>query len=336
MPEPSDRFARLRRRWYDTRMHPLARVLLAVLLLHPLLPATAEDAGALSVCAVQYRVTPRRVLTERGLLASAGNAVEAAVAAAAATEPVDLVVFPEYTSAFVALERHATAILQAQDLEEAVRRVLHGRTDQVRELFLQNAPAARQRLDRVWGTLARRHGVYIAAGTYFARQEGRQGPQLRNRLLVYGPEGRLVYRQDKVFLTPFEREVLRLAPGSLKDAAGLAVEEATVGFTICRDTFMDEWESHFDELFLWVDLKANGVAFDAAQRENFRKALPERIAQSTVPYGLTVCLTGRFLDLFWEGPSSFIAGNGGTVVPLVTAPSHNEGELLRLSVPYGG
>jgi hypothetical protein len=49
-----------------------------------------------------------------------------------------------------------------------------------------------------------------------------------------------------------------------------------------------------------------------------------------------VCLTGRFLDLFWEGRSSFIAGTADTVVPLVTAGSHNEWELVRLSVPYGG
>jgi predicted amidohydrolase len=130
--------------------------------------------------------------------------------------------------------------------------------------------------------------------------------------------------------------VLGLAPGSLECAAVFRVEGAPVGFTICRDTFMDEWDSHFDELLLWIDVKANGVAYDARQRANFRKALPERIAQSGVPYGLTVCLTGSFLDLFWEGRSSFIARSEGTTVPLVTAASHDEQELLRLSVPYGG
>lgn len=307
-----------------------------LLLLLPPASAAADDAGALTVCAVQYQVTPRGVLTERGLLASAGAAVEAAVAGGSETAPVDLVVFPEYTSAFVALERHATAIVEAGSLDEAVNRVLNGRSGGVRELFMRNAPAARQRLDRVWATLARRHDVYIVAGTYFARHVGRRGPELRNRLLVYSPEGRLVYRQDKVFLTPFERDVLGIDPGALDHAAALHVEDAPVGFTICRDTFMDEWESHFDGLLLWIDVKANGVAYDAKQRANFRKALPERIAETDVPYGLTVCLTGRFLDLFWEGRSSFIAGKAEHVVPLVRANTHNQRELLRLSVPYGG
>jgi predicted amidohydrolase len=167
--------------------------------------------------------------------------------------------------------------------------------------------------------------AWVLAGTRFAR--ARDG-SLRNRVVVYGPDGRVAYTQDKVYLTEFERDVLGLEAAPLGAARGFRIHGYQIGVTICRDTFFEEWEELFEGFDLWIDVKANGVPFTAEERARFLRALPARLAPAHVRYGMTVCLTGGLLDLLWEGESSWIRTDGKGIEFLDRADSPRESELI--------
>ncbi len=233
------------------------------------------------------------------------------------------VIFPEYTNVFLSVLPLADELDAIASLDEGLALIqqLYGGDTGLREYFIRQSPEVRRIMDRVWGGAAARYGVWIVAGTAFTAGDGSPGAGrsssgsekdssgggLYNRLFVYGPEGEVIYTQDKVYLTPFEREVSGLDSGRLGDAELIEIGDTLCGFSICRDTFFDAWEARLGRADLWVDVKANGAEFTPETEKLFATALPERIRNTGVRYGATVCLTGEFLELFWEGRSSIVA-----------------------------
>ena len=67
----------------------------------------------------------------------------------------------------------------------------------------------------------------------------------------------------------------------------LTIGEKDIAFTICRDTFLTEWEEVHAEADLWIDVKAEGEPYSAETKRRFSLALPARIAASPVPVGFT-------------------------------------------------
>jgi len=112
------------------------------------------------------------------------------------------------------------------------------------------------------------------------------------------------------------------------------VEGVEWAFSICRDTFFDDWQERFESADIWVDLKANGQDFTKETEVLFSHALPERIAEGPVELGATVCLTGEYLDLFWEGRSSVIEKTDAREGPkvLLAVKSPEEQEILFLEM----
>jgi predicted amidohydrolase len=259
-------------------------VIFAFISLTELQPAPTAQADStahpIKVALVQYEVRRADYSSEARFAASVGG-----LTAQAAAEGAKIVLFPEYINVFLAAVPLAGQLTRAESLPEYLR--------------MQSADT-RAIMDRVWGRLARRHKLWILAGSSFVAE----GAKLYNRAFVYGPDGQVAYRQDKVFLTPFEKETVRLSPGHIAEARVFEAAGVDVALTLCRDTFFDQWNGPMKSADLWVDLKANGAEFDQQARQLFTEALPERIAETKVPYGATVCLTGRFFDLFWEGRSS--------------------------------
>jgi len=69
---------------------------------------------------------------------------------------------------------------------------------------------------------------------------------------------------------------------------------------------------------------------DAARAE-FEKALPTRLPRSGVRYVITACLVGTFLDLLWEGESSFIELASGVVQVRARSETWTREDLLELT-----
>lgn len=271
-------------------------------------PELSAEPGALTVAAVQFEVTEELFLSEARFRESVAAQVAAAVA-----QGGELVVFPEYSGVFLAALPYGDEVMASETVRDALRRISEeaGRSLSLRELFLQAAPGVTERMDRIFGGLAAEHGVHILGGTYFHLSRGESGERrLTNRAVLYGPDGTRLYEQDKVFLTPFERELIGLDSGTVRAARGFALDGLSVGVTICRDTFFEVWDTVHEGRDIWIDIKADGVPFDEEARRRYLKTIPERLAETDVPFGITVSLVGSYLELFWEGRASVVKWDG--------------------------
>lgn len=252
------------------------------------------------------------------------------VVALALKEDADLVVFPEYLNVFLPSMLYSEELARSRTVEGLARRILAGnsRDERLRDLLVESSSWTRAVMDRVYGELAARHGVHILAGTYFAAESDR----LTNRSVVYGPDGGVIHEQDKVYLTDFERDLLGLNEGYIRDVDSLTVEGFEVSVTICRDLFFSVWEDIHRETDIWIDLRAEGSPWEQG-REDFTRVLPERMSRAGSDYGITAALTGAFLDLFWEGRSVvFEQDRRGHVGTVARARSHRGQEVIVVTL----
>ena len=299
-------------------------------------PAPTDGTKGLRIAAVQLEVSPILWQDE----ASFAGVVAGKVALAVEGRRADVVVFPEYTSIFLALHPYSDAFVGLESLSDGLAAIHHARgwaspgAFALRDLFRREAKRVEEAMDSIWGGLAARFGVYILAGTYFAWDS--QSGELRNRLVVYRPDGSRHYTQEKVFLTDFEIDLIKLRPGEIEDARPFFAAGIPLAVTVCRDTFFNSWMDLFEGSAVWIDIKANGVQYTAQEAETFARALPERIEESQIPRGITVCLTGRFLDLLWQGPSSTIVKTENGVRILEEAESYMGEDMLLMVLPAYG
>jgi len=286
---------------------------------------------------VQYEVRAADYQSEAAFAERVG-----ALTAEAAARGAKILVFPEYINVFLAALPLGRRLALTDTLPGALQLVqeYHRRPVGLREHLRLQSSSTREVMDRVWGSLARRHNVWIIAGSAFvaetdkAASAPKKRPQLLNRAFVYAPSGQVAYTQDKVYLTPFEKNTIGLSPGDISEARVFEAAGLDIALTLCRDTFFDIWNSRMGEADVWVDLKANGVEFDQQSRQLFREAVPERIAETEVPYGFTVCLTGRYLELFWEGRSSVVVpadqGAGYKTIQKTEKPVGEEMLIIKI------
>ena len=251
----------------------------------------------------------------------------------------DLLIFPEYLGVFAALIPWREYLDEDRPFEEVWVEIASENPgiNSLTDLFIRGSVETARYLDKVWGDLARQYNVAILSGTRFSYSPERGG--LMNQAVVYGPEGTILYRQNKYFLTEFEEEILGLTGGDIYQTPGFRIKDRLIRLTICRDTFLKDWESLYREGDLWIDIKANGVAYTPDQKELFTRALPARLPATPIPYGITACLTGHFLNLLWEGESSIIINNNQSysfcnpAQYIDVAEDYDSFEIMRVSFP---
>jgi predicted amidohydrolase len=246
---------------------------------------------------------------------------------------IDLIIFPEYTCSFLALIPYYEIIHTSEDYVECLVKIQNENPsfNGINSLFLSRADTVLQIIQNTFGTLSLKYRVATIAGTYFA-QNSRLINVLHNRALVFNRQGEIIYYQDKVFLTDFEYQILHLTPGNIQLAKGFCLDGYYICLTICRDTFFEIWETLYNHFDLWVDIKANGTAFTLQEAESFQRALPERLKRTDIPYGLTICLTGHYLDLFWEGQSSLVKKTIDGLSTICQSGTYTEQEILFFSI----
>ncbi len=290
------------------------------------LEAVADDV-ALSIAGVQLHIDESMYESIESFSLVIEKELHQAISTSGDEVPPDLVIFPEYTSVFLALIPYSHQIMTSDTLSMALTaiRSTYSGIRSLKDLFIMQAGWVEGKMDLVWGGLAGRYGVAILAGTYFAAESG----ALRNRLVVYDKSGRRLYEQDKVYLTEFELDIIGLEPGSLDFATTFNIEGFHIAPTICRDTFFPAWNRVFSGADYWIDIKANGEEYSEDIAGKFFYALPERIEESGADGGMTVCLTGSFLDLFWEGRSFVVSYDRGKVGVNRWVDTVSYGALLR-------
>ena len=298
---------------------------LFVLLLF-IIPLFTVSADLFTAAGVQFEISPALYRSRDAFFSKVEHELESILEAEPGT---DLIIFPEYIGVFYQLIDYNRIINGRTTFQEALAEVLkeYPELKSMKDIFADIEPSESY-LDS-WSQLADKYDVYIISGTCFVNGEN---GGLFNRAHVYDPSGKLLYKQDKVFLTEFETDIIGLAPGSLKDADFFRVNNINIALTICRDAYSHEWESKNSGAFLWVDIKANGEIYDEYQRRSFMRALPARMMNSDVPLGMTVCAVGSYLDLFWEGESSVLVKNDGKLYLTDISKTADQEDLILLKL----
>ncbi|RKX74130.1 MAG: hypothetical protein DRP49_06430 [Spirochaetes bacterium] len=297
--------------------------LLIVLLLSTPGILSARAAAAVSdtpliVGAVQFAVSEevyQSIETFRSALEESLDRLEAE-AASTGTGRLNLAIFPEYTSAFLGLSflsSEETASLAADTADN-------------RSLVGWALRMAEPQIISIWAEIARERGYAILAGTALILDTD---GNIRNRALLFSPEGEMIWTQDKVFPGAPEIELLNLKTGKISDVYSFEINGFKIVTTICRDTYHQEWEEALPEADLWIDIKANELPFT---REYYDEALAARLPNSPIDTGFTVSLSGDILGFTFTGPTEFLKDDGGvTTITAATSPyEKNAVSVIRI------
>ena len=293
-------------------------------------PVAGQEEETLTVASVQFRVAVDTYLSFDAF----ARTVEQIVADAVLNRSADIVVFPEYLNVFLIAAEYAEVLRDASTVEEALQRITSGSGEDpdLMALIRDRAHASAEAALALWKELAKAYDVVIVPGTFFVLDEANGREEIRNRLVVVDHTGTVTYEQDKVYLTDEESADLGVEPGRVWDAAPVEIGGLAVGFTICRDTYFDDWDEVLEGAELWIDLRANGEPYTPEVERRFRRTLPERVRETDAIAGVNSTLTGEFLDFFFEGPSYAVDENGEQIAESSTpvGPEITTIELVRL------
>jgi len=278
--------------------------------------AVAFEERVLVVGAVQFAVSEevyRSMESFRRAVEESLNRLEARASSTGSGRPLNLAVFPEYTSAFPGLSYLSEEEIKVLEQDPASNRFLIGWALRMAE----------PEIISMWSDLARIHGYFILAGTTLILDNG---GNIRNRALLFSPDGELVWTQDKVFPGAPEMKLLNLKTGKPDDTHPFEINGFRIVVTICRDTYHEEWEEILPEADLWLDIKANELPFT---RTYYDEALAARLPGAPTDAGLTVSLSGSILGFSFTGPTEFLKDNGRTS-EIITSTDPDEKNALMI------
>ena len=152
-----------------------------------------------------------------------------------------------------------------------------------------------------------------------------EGPEVYNAALVFGPDGAMLGRVDKVRLTKSEIGVLHLTPGKLEDVRVFETEAGRLGVAISLDAFTPDFLRHIDGLGAQIVVQpdANDQQWAAPsathpwQPAEWLNSVLGSIqpAYPCLRYNICAMQTGAFFDLTFDGQSTITAKSQATDTP---------------------
>lgn len=257
-----------------------------------------------------------------------------AVAAATDRDLPTLVAFPEDVGLMLLLQGLEERLAGVGSVREAIEALVRAhaarllRTRLVRwkrwlpALLLDRNRLMAETYFEVFLAAARDHGVHLIAGSAALppyRIEGGvvqwwRGPvrhRVHNTAYLFGPDGEVIGKQDKVELTKLEREAaLNLEPGSVADLQVFDTPVGRVGIAICLDAFHDGVVDRLVELGaqVLVQPSANVGPWNAWQQEDWLRGSIQRVAvEGGFAYAVNPMLNGSLLDVAFYGQSAIVA-----------------------------
>lgn len=220
--------------------------------------------------------------------------------------------------------------------------------------------------------LAAKHSVYLTACTNVAhvhcststadishfgrRNSGKvylpDGPGVYNTGFLWGPDGNLIGKTEKVFLTESEKTILDLAPGDLDQVQPFDTEMGKVGIAISLDAFTHEYLRRLDSQGTRIVIQhdANDTPWAAAcqtwewQPQEWLNSVLGCLQDDYPNLYYNVCpmQVGNFFDVTFDGQSSItkksdrepdpqcnFVGNDGFVHTITGKPM--KGEFLAMA-----
>lgn len=204
-----------------------------------------------------------------------------------------------------------------------------------RALMLAKAKTAGQAYVETFSQLAKKHGVYVVAGSaplpdFPLSPDGAtlryaiSGGEVYNVSYFFGPDGRIIGRQRKVHLVPLESEEgLNLSPAPLEDLRAFDTPFGKVGIAICWDAFHEDAITALlrQGADILVQPSANPGAWNEEQQKDWlRGAWTVLQEHGQFRVALNPMMTGNLFDIVFEGQSTVVKNAaeapGGPSFPL--------------------
>lgn len=257
-------------------------------------------------------------------------------AVATATDPdiPTLVVFPEDVGLLLVVQGMEERLAGIDSIGTAIETVIKAHTvpllwtrlirwkSWVPALLLNKNKMMAETYFEVFSAAARDYGVYVVAGSAvlppYRVDDGvvqwQRGPthhRVHNTSYLFGPDGLVIGKQDKVELIELEAEAaLNLNPGRIEDIRVFDTPIGRIGIAICLDAFIPEV---IDSLSaqgaqILVQPSANPGPWNEWQQEDWlRSSLEKTAVDGRFPYAINPMLTGPLWDIAFYGQSSIVA-----------------------------
>lgn len=257
-----------------------------------------------------------------------------AVAAVSDPELPTLVVFPEDVGLMLVVQGMKRRLAGITSIEEAIQKSVIGHllpltwTKLVRgvswvpALFLHKDKIIAETYFDVFSKMAREYGVYLVAGSVvlppYAIEEGevqwRAGPtehRVYNTSYFFGPDGKVIGKQDKVYLIDLEQEAaLDLTSGRLDDLQVYDTPLGKIGIAICLDAFQDDVIEALvaQGAQILVQPTANPGPWSREQQEDWLRSSYNKVAvDGSFAYAVNPMMNGPLWDIAFFGQSSIVA-----------------------------
>ena len=248
-----------------------------------------------------------------------------------------LVVFPEDVGLLLVVQGREKQLAGITSIEEAINRTVRSRLlpvawtrlirwkSWVPALLLDRNRVIAETYFTVFSEAARDYGMYIVAGSVVlppyrisdGTVEWQRGPlehSVYNTAYMFGPDGRVIGKQDKVELIDLEREAaLDLTPGSISDLEVFDTPLGRIGIAICLDAFDDAVAGRLAELGtdILVQPSANPGPWNEWQQEDWLRSSHKRVVgDGLFTYAVNPMLTGPLWDIAFYGQSGIFAQSG--------------------------
>src|SRR5690625_489681 len=295
-------------------------------------------------------------------------------AVAATLEPglPALVVFPEDVGLMLVVQGMESRLASIDSIEEAIGTSVRSQllalswTRLIRwkawvpALFLNRNRQIAETYFGVFSDLSREYGMYVVAGSVVLPPyritdgvvEWERGPvnhNVYNSSYLFGPDGLVIGRQDKVELIELEREAaLNLSAGTVEDLQVFDTPLGRIGIAICLDAFDDAVVDRLTDLGaqILVQPSANPGEWNDWQQTDWLRSSHQRVAvEGQFAYAVNPMLTGPLWDIGFYGQSAIVAretvdaGLGYSLLEpaagfLQIAASDTGEEVLTVIVPH--
>lgn len=269
------------------------------------------------------------------------EAFEAAIrermdAVTAETDPAlpTLVVFPEDVGLLLVLQGMEARLSGIESIEEAISSAVQAHVvalswtrlirwkSWVPALFLNRNRLIAETYFGVFADAARDYGVYLVGGSVvlppYRLQDGvvqwERGPErheVRNTSYLFGPDGSVLGKQDKVELIELELSgALNLNAGSLDDLNVIDTPLGKIGIAICLDAFSDGITRLLVDqgAQILVQPSANPGPWDEWQQQDWlRSSHRMTAAEQRFSYAVNPMLNGPLWDIGFYGQSAILA-----------------------------
>lgn len=295
-------------------------------------------------------------------------------AVAAATDPQlpTLVVFPEDVGLMLVVQGLEKRLSGVDSIEQAIETVVRTHMvpllwtrlirwkSWVQALLLHKNHLMAETYFETFAAAARDYQVYLVAGSAvlppYRIEDGvvqwRRGPtqhRVYNTSYLFGPDGKVIGKQDKVELIELEREAaLNLNAGTVDDLQVYDTPLGKIGIAICLDAFLPKVVDRLAELGAQILLQpsANPGPWNEWQQTDWLRSSHEKTAvDARFAYAINPMLNGPLWDIDFYGQSAIVARDSAEstlgyldLAPMAgfirVAKSDSSEELLVVVVPH--